>query len=530
MTRWLTAAKLVLASSAALVAALGLGPAAPVGSRIIHALRARLAVGQGVADQTPVDSASAAPRSAIAAAIGVNVPQIRSYDTTVPFANLAIGGGFLLGWSPVAADAQDGDGRLFAAGSGSSAAPTTVHRALMIPTSVPDNYRVNCTWSGGGSVTVGGGPTTASSGRGRMAFVIPKVSATSRTGIYLNINDVDRAHPLADLDCRGNDTPPGTRFRPGFVQALRGYKVLRFMDWQNTNANAPVTWATRHTPHSIRVDQDGVSIEDMMDLANVEGADPWFCVPWNADDDYVARFAAAVRDRLPAGHHVYVETSNEVWNTGFDVAKQAKREGLAEGLTADPSLAGLLRYAEKTTHVMTIWEKAFAGRAGLVRVASSQHAVPFRGDVILGFKDTRNHVDALATAPYFGFILGGNGIEYQSVLTRLSGALDATIALGNENRAIAQKYGKRYISYEGGQGLELYSNTDVLRKIETSQDMYLLYKKYLQWWQRDNGDLLMLYHAVGPIRSGTAWGQAEYETDTPANTPKLRAIVEARDH
>ncbi|MDE2302491.1 MAG: hypothetical protein KGK11_08005 [Sphingomonadales bacterium] len=457
--------------------------------------------------------------------IGINLASIAFWASAVPYTNLAIGEGWHLNWGPVADDVQDSDGRLFGGG------PDKIyHRAIEVPTSVPDGYKVTCTWTGSGRVTVGAGPTLLSSSPGRITMALYRAPGHSRATAWLEAKGVERARPISNLDCRGNDSPAGARFRSGFVNAIRGYKVLRFMDWQNSNANLPVTWATRHTTAGINTNRDGVAIEDMIALANEIGADPWFVMPWNADDEYYRNFAKLVRDRLPDGHHVYVETGNEIWNTGFAAARQAQQEGLAEGLSKDPMTARMDRYAEKTIHVMSIWEKVFAGHPGLVRVASSQNAWSVPSAILMGYPRLADHIDALATAPYFGFTMGGTNISYQTVIDKTTEDLNQVMKQAALNRAIAQHYHKRYITYEGGQSVTLYADYDLLKKVEYSPDMYQLYKRYLGWWRKDNGDVIMLYNAISQIGRGMAWGQAEYETSTPADSPKLRAIVEERGH
>ena len=58
----------------------------------------------------------------------------------------------------------------------------------------------------------------------------------------------------------------------------------------------------------------------IVETANKAGGDPWVTIPWNADDDYITRFATYVRDNLASGHQVYVEVGNEVWNGGSPIA------------------------------------------------------------------------------------------------------------------------------------------------------------------------------------------------------------------
>ena len=268
----------------------------------------------------------------------------------------------------------------------------------------------------------------------------------------------------------------------------------------------------------------------MVDLANQVGASPWFNMPWNADDDYITKFATYVRDHLASDKPVYVETSNEVWNPGYWVYKQAAAEGQQEGL---PSSYGgefqlaLERYAEKTQHVMQIWSTVFAGQTSrLVRVAAFQNAQPGYGEMMLKFNNTYQFVDAYATAPYFTF----QGTDYtgQSLDDIMNTAIPAnmswTLARAAENKQIAQKYNLRYVTYEAGQHVVLPNNVDLLKQIERDPRMYDLYKSYINTWQSQFGDLMTLFAMTGPISGYGAWGMTEYNGQPIDQTPKLRAV------
>jgi hypothetical protein len=54
-----------------------------------------------------------------------------------------------------------------------------------------------------------------------------------------------------------------------------------------------VNWADRrHLADDTQT--GGVALEHMIQLANVVGASPWFCMPYAASDDYVRNFALTV--------------------------------------------------------------------------------------------------------------------------------------------------------------------------------------------------------------------------------------------
>ncbi|WP_375427138.1 hypothetical protein [uncultured Sphingomonas sp.] len=454
--------------------------------------------------------------------IGMNLAEVRYYSSTAPFANLAIGSDWNDSrWQRIAEEHQTLDGDIR-----SLPADGVATRFLLFPPTGPEGFEVRCTFAGSGTLTASGMPGPVESGPNTLRFRMVNERG-KQTNPWLILKDVDPKRPFRDLDCRDARLDRSVRFRPEFIATLRGYRVIRFMDWQNANANEAVPWRDRHTTASTRLDRDGVAIEDMLALTRELGADPWFVMPWNADDEYMTQFARMVREGLPAGRSAYVEVGNEVWNGGFAVAKQAVKEGLERKLGANDMEAGMRRYAERTTEVMRLWEAAFAGRRGLVRVLAAQHVWPATAETALSFRDTASHVDALATAPYFGTVLGGTGNTRESSLKQLRVELANTLKMAADNRRIALGYGKRYIGYEAGQGLVLPAQVPLSNQLQHAPEMYDLYREYLAAWRRDSGDVLCLFNSVYRPTSWGSWGLAEWEDETPAEAPKLRAVREA---
>lgn len=451
--------------------------------------------------------------------IGMNVPEIRYYGSSIPFANLAIGTDWTdSAWHPLSEAHQDRTGIVR-----SLPADNVALRFLLIPATGPEGIEIRCTFTGSGTLSLAGGGQTVATTANSLRFRIANPRG-QHTAPWLVLKDVDPRRPLRDLDCRETHLSRSVRFRPEFLATLHGYGVIRFMDWQNANANTAVGWRDRHTPASIRTDRDGVAVEDMLALVRTLHASPWFVMPWNADDDYIARFARLVRDTLPAGLPVYVEVGNEVWNTGFPVGRQAIAEGMARGLSAQEREAGIRRYAERTVGVMRQWEHVFTGRPGLVRVLATQHVAPDTAEMALAYRDTADHVDALATAPYFGAVLGGTGYTRDSTLRELAAILPVSIRQAIDNRRIARRFGKRYIGYEGGQSLVLPAEPVLLEQLQHDTAMYDLYRRYLALWQQQIGDTLCLLTSVSRPGPSGAWGLATREDEPLARAPKLRAV------
>lgn len=454
--------------------------------------------------------------------IGMNAPEVRYYASTTPFANLVMGSEWQNSdWKPLPEQHQDKDGNIL-----SLPADNTALRFLSVPPTSPKGIEVRCTFTGSGTLVLNGGGEMLDSGTNMLRFRLFNQHGKP-TPPWLVVRDVKPGKPFRDLDCREVDVDRAARFRPAFLHTLRGYGVIRFMDWQNANANEAVAWRDRHEPSGNRTDRDGIAVEDMLTLARELGAAPWFVMPWNADDDYIGHFARLVAAQLPPGQSVYVEVGNEVWNTGFSVGQQAVREGLARKLGSNDREAGMRRYAQRTIEAMRPWESAFAGRKGLVRVLASQHVLPLTAQLAIAYPGVADHVDAMSTAIYFGSTLGGTGHTRESGLDHLRTELAVSLKQATDNRRIAVAHGKRYIGYEGGAGLGLPMQADLLDRIQHDPAMYDIYRDYLAAWQREDGDVLCLLTSVAQPTSYGAWGLAAWEDETPAQAPKLRAVRDA---
>src|SRR6185295_4594985 len=111
----------------------------------------------------------------------------------------------------------------------------------------------------------------------------------------------------------------------------RGFRVLRFMDWGQTNSSPVQQWAERpHLDAAHWSTEGGVPLEAMLDLSRVVGADPWLNLPMRASDDYVRGFAKLLHEKLPPGRVAIVEYANEPWNQAFPVAGWMRQQALSQ--------------------------------------------------------------------------------------------------------------------------------------------------------------------------------------------------------
>jgi hypothetical protein len=480
------------------------------------------------APTTPPSGAPAANRTQLG--INLGAPSVDSGERA--FTNLAAGST----WRLIRADNKYEDGMpegylTVDQEVAKLEAGEQVVRSLSVPNAayLGQSVDIQCTWQGQATVWI-------DQNVARNIFITNNSAQftwvpNGRTTQNVFFRNLSSSNPLKRFDCRETSLKSAGVFHPDFITSLKGYKAVRFVDWQNIPKNKTVRWATRTTANSgNHYGDDGVAVEHMVLLANQAQVDPWFHMPWNADDDYIRKFAEYVKANLHPSRRAYVELSNEVWNYGFMVAHQAKDEGVAANLDDNPYIAAGKRYSQKTRNAMAIWTQVFADQPNrLVRVIACQNANWDCARVAISFGDTAQYVDAIAVAPYFHGDFASDNItasNWTSVFTTLIPERLAWVRdRYKENQALANQYNKRLIAYEGGQHLT-GNDVETMTKIQRDVRMGAAYTQYLRNWDKDVGDLMMLYNDVGVISRFGAWGMKEYVNQPAAQAPKYRAVME----
>ena len=132
-------------------------------------------------------------------------------------------------------------------------------------------------------------------------------------------------------------TAPGQVFTTPYLNLIRPYSTLRFMDFMATNNNTARLWAQRTLPGQATQQADaGASWEYVAALANAVGRDIWINIPDQANDDYVRQLATLLHTQLNPGLNVWMEDSNEVWNFIFQQAGRNQAAAEAE-VAANPN-------------------------------------------------------------------------------------------------------------------------------------------------------------------------------------------------
>jgi len=329
--------------------------------------------------------------------------------------------------------------------------------------------------------------------------------------LTLRIVETDPADPVRNIRIilpGFEDTYRDQPFHPEFLKRWEKFKVLRFMDMQRTNNSEQVNWPNCPTPDmQTQGGEAGVALEYLIQLANTLDADPWFCMPHVATDDYIRRFAEMAKTRLKPGLKIYVEYSNECWNGIFGQARYCRDKGKELKLSDNDFQAQLRYYSKRSVEVFRIWEEVFGGRDRLVRVLAAQSVNPWTSTQVMDFEDAYKHADVLGIAPYFGNALGDPKTQNEVAQMTVDQVLDKCaeyLQQGNktiaEQARAAKERGLRLVAYEAGQHLVGYGGAennkpleDLFHAANRHPRMKDLYLDYLAGWKANGGTLAVIF-------------------------------------
>lgn len=346
---------------------------------------------------------------------------------------------------------------------------------------------------------------------------------------------------------------------------MKGFKAIRFMDWNRTNATTINTWAERTTMTARRwTGASGVPIEAELDLANRLQADAWLNVPpYVVDTDYALQIGKLAARMLTGMSRLDLEYANETWNYAFPAtgwilnqsnahwAKQVAlpasnqwyfaRAWYGERLVQMCSAA---KAANPSTRCVANVQAAANG-TDIQRVLGCDAAVAYDQD-----QPCTKGVDIIAIAPYFGGYIGtatyrptvnawiaqadgglgslfneinGGGIVAGGSLAQINGWTKANVAT-------AKLYGVPVWAYEGGQGLVMPDHDAKVQALFTAANrdprMGAAYDRMLADWTAAGGQVFSFYSSSGIASGYGFWGMKLDQADNAA--PKWQSAVRAK--
>lgn len=424
--------------------------------------------------------------------------------------------------------------------------PPQIVRALMlwdINQHYPaGNYRLIV--SGTGQVRLWG----AASGTFQCPVDVMVPVNPAQGGVVLELEQSSAADPLHDIHFVYPDYTQifqNQTFTTDLLVYVYDFQTIRFMDFLRTNGSTVTSWNER-TPadYYTQTKGSGVAWEFIIELCNLTHKNAWINIPHQADDDYIQHLAEMLRDQLDPALKIYLEYSNEVWNSQFSQNAYAANAAAALGYTGQPWERTWKYTAKRSADIFYTFETVFGNSDRLVKVVPSQAANSWLSNQILTFFEDPLYnphqvsADVLAIAPYFGGSVGNqlvndgivSSVSIPEILQRAAATQPEAFGWMDQNKTVADNHGLQLMAYEAGQHLVGTGNnvnndtlTAKLNNANRHPDMKSLYCQYVEhWYESTQANLMCFFSSHGQFSKWGSWGMKEYMEDFSA--PKYRAM------
>lgn len=405
-------------------------------------------------------------------------------------------------------------------------------------------------FDGAGTINVWNSASMTPASNGRLTFR-PKPSQNEPCFLQLlSTTPANYVRNIRVVKASDEATYQQQPWKADYLQRWQNFPVIRFMDMMHTNNSTLVTWSQRTKPHSqTQALAPGVAYEYLVDYCNRTLTNPWICMPHMASDDFVRQFARFMRDNLDPRLKIYLEYSNECWNSMFAQTHYTDSMGTTQGLDptgTHPWEAGWRYYGRRSKQMFKMWEQEFGSTDRFIRVIGSQ-----MGTYIAEQKLNQDSVylltDMVAIAPYFGGKFDAPETQATVQGWTVNQLLDSCLVdmrgdIKNVIQAqvdMCNRYNTQFGThlklgaYEGGQhlvgaaGAENNSTlTNLFIAANRSPRMYDLYIEYLEMWKQLGGKVFCLYSAIGQPSKWGSWGILETVDQDPLTAPKYKAALE----
>jgi len=386
-------------------------------------------------------------------------------------------------------------------------------------------------------------------GVGSLIFPHGAIITNSGPGFY-DVNIIGDGVQMRILTTDPNDHMRNIRLKPTgstsdwytpFFGRLAQFGTIRFTTWSELYNPNLVNWSDRILPgYFTMTTNKGVAWEHMIQLCNDRQRNCYISVPYLYTDAAITSLATLFRDTLDSNLKVYVEYSNEIWNSIFKKAYDyCIAQGLARGYL-DPPYApgspfdgGQRFHGARTAEIGDIFATVYGAELGarVVRVLGSWNASPTNAVQSMDHEDSSSytgkahtHVDALAIAPYSD--PGGGAANVAAAISQYMASNIATMAFAATHKTNADARSLDLICYEAGQ--HSTTNEQVYNDANRDPLMEGVYKDYLdRWFLTVGGDVICMFDFCEKMqdKGGNArWGLLEWMNQPSALAPKWRAV------
>jgi hypothetical protein len=424
-------------------------------------------------------------------------------------------------------------------------------------------------------------PSTTSTTSGAfIGFVNSQRTPTS--GTNTGVTNVHLMRPTARF--AATSSPIGELFTADFKKLLNNFTMIRFMDYLATYANNQRTWTDRVKPTDRTQYQSqagygwqgkGGAWEYAVELANETGKDMWINLPLQTDDDYVTKLAQLlaygsdgsnpytslqanpVFPPLNPNLKVYVEYSNEIWNSYFPMYNQnatlALQEVQAGGspLNYDGATSNTVwahrRVAKKTKEISDLFRAVWGDAAMMTRIrpvlewqygdslGTGSDGLKFL-EYYYDNADGKSHV--ATPYPVNHYIWAGGGAWYalpvnteaSTIAGIYASGMDLSLPHTTASDAVwTLAYGLQEMGYEGGFYVgannvsvsDSAAQTDLQNAANLDPSATKFETQSINLFFQEGGNIPLIFNT-----SGEEYGIV-YPTIHDQNTPKMAGILAA---
>jgi hypothetical protein len=344
--------------------------------------------------------------------------------------------------------------------------------------------------------------------------------------VHLMLRNINPNNPPSNLKivASGYDLNSQAVYTQEFLDFIKPFKILRYMDLMETNHSTIKTWSDRVKPNA---PGKGVAYEDLIELSNISNKEAWITLPHLADDDYIRQTAKLFAQKYDPNLNLYLENSNELWNRSFAqthdlessiITKLIKEEGLTEAeATAKMRKEQLPQKAvvDRLCHISNIFRQEFGTRADQIKpvlagqAANSWHIRKgLEHLAITGTQESCN-LEAIAIAPYLNTQYGPrfNPVSVNEVFAEMNNFYETKVKAGIvEHAQLAKQYNLKLYAYEGGQHLNGEDALDIKTAAQNDPRMGKLLQDYFCFWKNSGGEDFVFFSSITDNSKYGHWG------------------------
>lgn len=443
-------------------------------------------------------------------------------------------------------------------------------------------------YDGEGTVEITQGPVVVSSEPGKIVFTYSNNVPGGLRYFHIDILETNAQDHVRNIrvfmpmdewtEVPYDESHPDYPFHPLFLERLAPFKCIRPMAMTFTNGSLANNWDNRHTWNTVAWSNEGnrdagppydgryggPPYEFFIALANKLQADYWVNMPHFADDAYMRNFAKLLAENLDPNLRVYIEYSNETWNSApgfwqyYDIWDLGHEAGIpgTEGWQVVPKYT-----VQRSVQMFKIFEEVYGEDAMGRRVVRVLPTLTGDGwptqDILFteldenleyvasGGTPAHAFADALAVAPYFSGDYNDDPPPTDTPWEDFFADLEEAMFRGppeprnmhwlSQTRKLLDdnSIDLDLICYESGQHLVDYSGGENARKAHIRAAnrhplMGDLYKTYYDFVRSQGVTLNCHYTSFAPYNEGETgtFGIMEYTDQDLATAPKYTATVE----